>query len=65
VTVTVEVATGVAVVVLMFSEDVTADPLGVTEPGVKPQIAPVGKPRGAQLKTTVPVKPLVGVMVTV
>jgi len=60
-----EFAAGVAAVVLMLREDVTADPAGVTEPGVKPQIAPVGILRAPQLSTTALLKPFVGVIVTV
>ena len=60
-----EVAAGVSGVVLMLRLEVTGVPVGVTDAGVKPQMAPVGKLTEAQLNTTAPVKPFAGVTVTV
>ena len=60
VTVILEVATGVPLVVAIVSVDVPE----VTEAGLKEQVAPVGKPP-LQLSATVPEKPFVGVTVMV
>lgn len=62
--VTVVVLAGVAEVVVMVRADVTGDPPGVTDAGLKLHAAPVGR-LFEQVRATALVKPFDGVTVTV
>ena len=65
VTVTLEVATGVAVVVVMVRADVAGDAPGVTAGGTKAQLAPVGRLTPLHDNVTALLKPLRAVTVAV
>jgi hypothetical protein len=61
VTVTTEVPTAVVGEVVRVRAELTATPAGVTDPGVKAQLAPTGRLTGSQVSTTALLKPFTGV----